>query len=785
MKKSKKQHQRRSSQEMVSTESAPFWCKGMWQALGGIVLLSALMFSDLLMAPSPRALSQAGTDLTSGEADGRVFLFEHLRHGDLPMWCPNLYSGTPFLPELQSGALYPLNFPLLPFSIERAVNLHVWMHLALLGMGLCLWIRAMGRQPLACFCAGALGMFCGPVFLHIYAGHLTNIAAMAWAPWLLLGTELAARRRFSRGWAVGAFALGLQLQTGQAQYVYYTCIAVGIYSLVQLPWLKHRIRFLITMAAIVATAVALAAVQLLPGLVGLGQTARGGKGVGYEFASMFSFPPENLVTLLAPGFFGDMTGHAYWGRCYLWEMSLFFSVSGLLLALVGIGAAGSATRRRLGLTAGLLLILALGSHTPLFQLLYSYAPGFNSLRGNCKFIFPMILFVLAFVAHGIDALRRGEQERSLGFVAAGAAAVCFVGGLVISNLSNTDAWRSLFAFIRDTRESYLPPQIFASAEFLTSAAGFSTQSLLVAAVAFGLASTILLLKLKPERRTAALVVLSIGEVLYFAWNARVTCDLSEYRKATGVTEIQKYVAGQSSDKRVLQVSEPNSVLYTGAQNIWGYGAIPQRRYLEFMAWTQGVNPDETTQYVDFRQLDPLFSMLRLECALLPNGKELKVVPAPTAPMDRLHLVSRYRVLPTRDAIFNFMRSKSFDPRVEVVLEKEPNPVPVESGTAGTAKLTASANDWMEIEADIQSPCILLVTDPFAPSWKVKPLAGSVQQGYDVLPANYILRAIPLAAGHHKMRMEYVPAGFALGKWISVLGWLGLGTVSISIARRSD
>ena len=46
---------------------------------------------------------------------------------------------------------------------------------------------------------------------------------------------------------------------------------------------------------------------------------------------MFSLPPENFLTLFAPGFFGGLGTPVYWGRCYLWEMSLFFGAVGPLL----------------------------------------------------------------------------------------------------------------------------------------------------------------------------------------------------------------------------------------------------------------------------------------------------------------------------------------------------------------------------------------------------------------------------------------------------------------------
>ena len=45
-----------------------------------------------------------------------------------------------------------------------------------------------------------------------------------------------------------------------------------------------------------------------------------------------------------------------------------------------------------------------------------------------------------------------------------------------------------------------------------------------------------------------------------------------------------------------------------------------------------------------------------------------------------------------------------------------------------------------------------------------------------MPADYALRATPLAAGHHLIRFEYVPTGLWAGIAISALawaGWLGL------------
>ena len=95
---------------------------------------------------------------------------------------------------------------------------------------------------------------------------------------------------------------------------------------------------------------------------------------------MFGFPPENIVTLVAPGFFGDMQQVPYWGRCYLWEMCLYFSVAGLVLAVYGAVHGRLAHKRAVLVTLAVALLLAMGKTTPLFRLLYALAPGLDQSR---------------------------------------------------------------------------------------------------------------------------------------------------------------------------------------------------------------------------------------------------------------------------------------------------------------------------------------------------------------------------------------------------------------------
>lgn len=108
-------------------------------------------------------------------------------------------------------------------------------------------------------------------------------------------------------------------------------------------------------------------------------------------AAMFSLPPMNLLTLIAPDFFGGAHS-TYWGKWYWWEMTLFTGVVGVLLAIVGmVGGRIKARWAMLG-TIAMTLLLAFGKYTPLFDLLYRL-PVMNSLRGLVKFSFGALLFV--------------------------------------------------------------------------------------------------------------------------------------------------------------------------------------------------------------------------------------------------------------------------------------------------------------------------------------------------------------------------------------------------------
>ena len=208
--------------------------------LAVLFILIILMFTDIIFSAGSMILSSPQTDISNQFIFWRDFGFSELKKGNLALWNPHLFSGAPYFGGFQSALLYPLNFPYLLFPLGIAINLGIMLHLLLLGFFMYLWAVHRGLHPLAALLTGILIMFCGPHFLHIYAGHLPNLCAMTWVPLIFLAVD-GLLKKPSLGWGLlGAFAFCMQILAGHPQYVYYTCLAALIYVATALPLLSRE-----------------------------------------------------------------------------------------------------------------------------------------------------------------------------------------------------------------------------------------------------------------------------------------------------------------------------------------------------------------------------------------------------------------------------------------------------------------------------------------------------------------------------------------------------------------
>src|ERR1051326_2337433 len=182
-------------------------------SIAGLLVLPFIMFGDVLFAGGTRGLSDRAADLALQYYSWRDFGFSELAKGHLALWNPYIFGGAPFFGGMQSALLYPLNWLFLLLSLPVGINWTIALNLFALGVFVFCWMRVRGLGALASFFAGALIMFSGPYFLHVFGGHLPQMATMTWSPLVFCAIDgLFKTRRI--GWCLlGIFAVADRKRT--------------------------------------------------------------------------------------------------------------------------------------------------------------------------------------------------------------------------------------------------------------------------------------------------------------------------------------------------------------------------------------------------------------------------------------------------------------------------------------------------------------------------------------------------------------------------------------------
>lgn len=747
-----------------------------WCGLAGLALLCLAMFGDLLLSPGGRVLGLDSTDMAYQFLQWRSFGFAELARGNLALWNPHIYGGAPFFGGMQSALLYPSNWLYLVLPLELAANWTIALDVWLLGAFMFWWGARRGLHPFAAFVSAALLMFCAPHFLRVTAGHATNLAAMAWVPLIFLCIDEWLRTRRAAWCLLGMLAVAMQIFAGHPQYVYFTALIASAYALLRLTESSAgRLRTAAGLASIYAGGALLAAVQLLPGFEATSETIRDVP-LPFDLAASFGFPPENLLTLVAPGFFGDAPRVSYWGRWLPWEASAFVGIGGLALAAYGAAGTRPEGRRALLAATGISMLLAISPSTPLFRVLYEWLPFFDKFRASGKFIFFTALFLTLFAGLALDRLLREPRMPRAAIAAAAGAVLALCAGAALIRVVD---WHPIVALSLASGESYMPPSRYVDAVFVQAARSVASNSLLLSALVLA-GFSILALWGRAERRALFLVgALAVAEVFAFARMHRPT-----FNSENGmIALVRMLLAKHPGDYRILNVAHPNSALVTGAYDGWGYDPSVTRRYAELMQWSQGEDLSIASQHMTFRGFHPLHSMLRLKFRVEESGGTARITPAKVPPMRQVELIGAYRVRTGRDSILAALGEAGFDPLKEVILEREPHPAPLAGPAGGRAEVTRRGTDFLEIDADVSAPAVLLVTDAWTPAWRATALPGSASERYELMPANYALRAVPLGPGKHRLRLEYSPASFRIGAVLSALAWLAWLAAVMTLRRR--
>src|SRR5262249_47547482 len=246
--------------------------------------------------------------------------------GELPLWCPHLYSGSPFVHDIQVGMFYPPHLLLLMLREEQVGVALSWLlvaHVFLAGCGTYAYARWRRLDRVPALLAAAGFMFAGRWMAHLLGGGHTITQGLAWLPLALLGFEVALVRRSFLAAAGAGIAFALLTLGTHPQWTFYAGVFVALSTLgtalEQAGYLGgtgarsprrtrlELLRWLGVGAGIIVVTAGLTAIQLLPTLEAAGESSRTA-GVGTEaildgglrvalllIGPAFSLHPPNLL----------------------------------------------------------------------------------------------------------------------------------------------------------------------------------------------------------------------------------------------------------------------------------------------------------------------------------------------------------------------------------------------------------------------------------------------------------------------------------------------------------
>lgn len=726
------------------------------------------------------------------------FLATSLASHQSPLWTSNVFAGWPLISDPQSLMFSPLHF-LLAY-VDRAPSLGAFdsvtfAYLFLGGAGIILYFHDRGWHAAGALVAALAFAFGGSASSRLqHTNQIMDLAYFALALWVLaralqrssLWTGAAA------GIVIGLLALGREQVALISLYV--------LVGLVVAHWIgsenwRQSIRASIkplAAASIVATLIATVPVVMTALLCAESNRPE----IAWSVTGLGSLHPAHLLTLAFPDLYGVMkpSDLGYWGPGTLpWKqafgagevnlaqnMGLVYAGALPLVVTFSLGIvrglAWSRDIRFFSIAAGVVLLYALGWHTPAFHAMYELMPGLTLFRRPAD-----ATFVL------------------------GALLAIITGYLVHRWLEGSvppPTWtRRMFECVT---------AIVLIAAVLGLAHTVATVGLAIVPVASALAFTggaIAVLfyarRLNALTPLAAALLLTAFAAADLAWNNKphMSTGLPPQRfdalrldtKDETVVLLKSELAATTAPNRRDRVELtgigyhwPNLCMIHDCDHVFGHNP------LRLKSFNDATGAGDTVADYRNRHFSPLFPSYRsafadlLGLRFIALGAPVEKVDPSLRPGDlsliahtkdayvyenrralpRVMLMTDWRVA-NFDALIANGWPSDVDPRRTVLLRRAPAdlPAPAGAGAEGTASLTRYANTEVIVDVNAPSGGILLLNDVWHPWWR----ATVDGRATTIMKANVTFRAVVIPPGKHTVRFTFHPVAGLFAELAAKLG----------------
>lgn len=318
-------------------------------------------FRELYAKEYPRGIPFKNfqiTDPVRQQYPWRYLTVEAEKNGQLPLWNPYNFSGTPLLANFQSGVFYPLNIFFFIFPFSTAWSLLIFFQPLLTMIFMYLFLRNL-RLGIGPSIFGSISFaFCGFFVSWMEWGNVVNTGL--WLPLVLLsidkvfycfnGEKLKIKDQKSKiqlkiqnyfVWAfIFFFTLVFAFFAGHLQVFFYLFIVSFLYFFTRWWQFKKDKKIFFLFLLLAFFFLLLTFVQWAPTFQFISESARN---LDQDWHNPGWFVPwQNLTQFIAPDFFGNPATLNYWG---VWNYGEFISYVGFLPLLFALYALSISKRK--------------------------------------------------------------------------------------------------------------------------------------------------------------------------------------------------------------------------------------------------------------------------------------------------------------------------------------------------------------------------------------------------------------------------------------------------------